>query len=100
MLSLSFLDFLSLIVSRCAAAGTSLSYCGEDAGRAVEALGLAAVGFRNLSMRPASIGPVKALIRQVDLEGARAAIAEARARGEQSARRAIEAWLKSEGVAW
>ena len=67
VLSASFLDFLELIISRCAAHGTPLSFCGEDAGRPIEALALAAIGFRSLSMRPASIGPVKALLRKVDL---------------------------------
>ena len=64
MLSLSFLDFLEHIVGRCAESGTPLSYCGEDA-VSDRGLALAAIGFRNLSMRPASIGP-KALLRQVD----------------------------------
>ena len=73
--------FLEQIVARCAAHGTPLSFCGEDAGRPLEALALAAIGFRSLSMRPASIGPVKALLRQVDLAGARAAIDAARAAG-------------------
>ncbi len=50
----------------------ALSFCGEDAGRPVEAVALAALGFRTLSMRPASIGPVKSLIRRVDLDGAEA----------------------------
>ena len=74
MLSLSFLAFLEQIVDRCHEHGTPLSFCGEDAGRPLEALGLAAVGFRTLSMRPASIGPVKSLLRQVDLSCARGAI--------------------------
>jgi phosphotransferase system enzyme I (PtsP) len=93
MLSLSFLSFLEQIIERCAATGTPLSFCGEDAGRPIEALGLAAIGFRSLSMRPASIGPVKSLLRQVDIAGARAAIAEARAAGHRSARPALEAFL-------
>jgi signal transduction protein with GAF and PtsI domain len=38
---------------------TPLSFCGEDAGRPVEAMCFAAMGLRTLSMRPASIGPVK-----------------------------------------
>ena len=67
MLSSSFLGFLEQIVARCAGHGTPLSFCGEDAGRPLEALALAAIGLRSLSMRPASIGPVKALLRQVDL---------------------------------
>mgnify|MGYP000063518476 CR=1 FL=1 len=36
------------------------------------ALAFAAIGLRMLSMRPASIGPVKALLRTVDLAAARA----------------------------
>jgi phosphotransferase system, enzyme I, PtsP len=54
-------------VNRCDEAGTPLSFCGEDAGRPIEAVAFAAMGLRTLSMRPASIGPVKSLIRQVDL---------------------------------
>ena len=98
MLSTSFLDFLEQIVARCARHGTPLSFCGEDAGRPIEALALAAIGFRSLSMRPASIGPVKALIRKVDLAGARAAIDDARRAGQRSARPALEAWLAETGV--
>ena len=98
MLSLSFLTFLEHIVMRCAATGTPLSFCGEDAGRPIEALGLAAMGFRSLSMRPASIGPVKALLRQVDLGLVREAVEDARAAGDPSARPAIEAVLSEQGI--
>ena len=98
MLSSSFLDFIGYIVERCARNGTSLSFCGEDAGRPIEALALAAIGLRNLSMRPASIGPVKAILRQADLAGARAAIDAARAECQPSVRPALEAWLQRSGV--
>ncbi len=98
MLSSSFLDFLQQIVARCGTHGTPLSFCGEDAGRPVEALALAAIGFRSLSMRPASIGPVKALLRKVDLASAREAIDCARAAGLPSARPALEAWLNRAGI--
>ena len=98
MLSSSFLDFLEQIIARCAAHGTPLSFCGEDAGRPVEALALAAIGFRSLSMRPASIGPVKALIRKVDLAGARTVIDAARRAGQRSVRPALEAWLTETGI--
>ncbi len=92
-LNLSFLSFLELVVQRCATSGTRLSFCGEDAGRPIEALALAAIGLRALSMRPASIGPVKALLRRVDLGGARAVIEAARSAGEESARPALMEWL-------
>jgi phosphotransferase system enzyme I (PtsP) len=49
-------------------------------------------------MRPASIGPVKALLRQVELAEARAVIEHARAAGASSARPALEAWLHALGL--
>ena len=98
MLSSSFLHFIEHIVARCAHHDTPLSFCGEDAGRPVEALALAAIGLRNLSMRPASIGPVKALLRQADLGSARAVIDAARDEGQPSVRPALEAWLQRSGI--
>lgn len=95
-LNTSYLGFIGEIVARCAASGTPLSFCGEDAGRPVEALALAAMGLRTLSMRPASIGPVKHVLRRVNLDEARAVIERARAEGEMSARPAFMDWLKGQ----
>lgn len=94
-LNVSFLSFIEQIAQRCNAFSTPVSFCGEDAGRPVEALAFAAMGLRQLSMRPASIGPVKRLIRFVDMGAAKEVIDEARASGSQSVRPALEAWLKS-----
>ena len=96
-LNVSFLTFIEQIVARCAATGTPLSFCGEDAGRPVEAVAFAAMGLRMLSMRPASIGPVKALIRQVDLGEVRAVIDRARAEGAETVRPALMDWLSRQG---
>ena len=93
VLNLSFLSFLEVVVARCAETGTPLSYCGEDAGRPVEAAVFAALGFRMLSMRPASVGPVKALMRRVHLGDLAAVIAGARAEGAETARPAVMAYL-------
>jgi phosphotransferase system, enzyme I, PtsP len=92
-LNLTFLGFLEQIVARCAETGTPLSFCGEDAGRPIEALALSAIGFRALSMRPASVGPVKALLRRVNLDEAKAVIDQARAEGAESARPLLMEWL-------
>jgi phosphotransferase system enzyme I (PtsP) len=97
-LNASFLTFLQFIVARCAASGTKLSFCGEDAGRPIEALAFAAIGLRNLSMRPASIGPVKALLRSVDLGAARAVIDTARSNGAETVRPALMDWLATQAV--
>ena len=95
-LNVSFLTFLEGIVQRCAATNTPLSFCGEDAGRPVEALCFAAIGFRTLSMRPASIGPVKSLFRRSDLSEVRAIIDSARERGEMSVRNSVMEYLRSQ----
>ena len=95
-LDTGFLQFLGHVVGRCADTGTPLSFCGEDAGRPIEALALAAMGFRMLSMRPASIGPVKALLRRVDLREVRAVIDKALADGAVSARPALMEWLATQ----
>ena len=92
-LDVSFLLFLEHVIKRCDAAGTPLSFCGEDAGRPVEALCFAALGLRTLSMRPASVGPVKHLLRRVDLNEVRAVMDTAIANGDQSVRRAVSDWL-------
>ena len=49
-------------------------------------------------MRPASIGPVKALLRTVDLSQAREVVDAARSSGLPSVRPALEAWVRREGV--
>ena len=96
-LDVSFLSFLDHILMRAKTGNTSVSFCGEDAGRPMEALCLAALGFRMLSMRPASVGPVKHLIRHCNLQGLRGVIDEARGSGAASVRPAVTKWLTSQG---
>lgn len=94
-LNVSFLTFIESIVDRCTALGTPVSFCGEDAGRPIEAACLAAIGMRTLSMRPASIGPVKSILRRTDLNSLRAVIHQARAEGHQSVRSAVMEHLRA-----
>ena len=96
-LNVSFLTFLQNIVDRCAETGTPLSFCGEDAGRPVEAMCLSAMGLRTLSMRPASIGPVKSLLLRTDLRALRRVIEQAREDGLQSVREPVMEFLRSQG---
>jgi phosphotransferase system enzyme I (PtsP) len=93
-LNVSFLTFLEGIVERCRTLGTPLSFCGEDAGRPVEAACLAAIGLHSLSMRPASIGPVKSVLRRTDLTELRRVIHDARETGTQSVRPAVMSYLR------
>ena len=94
-LNVSFLTFIETIVDRCAALETPLSFCGEDAGRPIEAACLAAIGMRTLSMRPASIGPVKSILRRTNLDDLRDVIHQAREDGLQSVRGPVMEHLRS-----
>ncbi len=91
-LNVSFLTFIELIAKRCFEFDTPVSFCGEDAGRPLEAMCFAAMGLRTLSMRPASIGPVKDRLMTVDLAAAKDAIDTARLSGVQSVRDDIRKW--------
>ena len=95
-LNASFLTFIEQIVQRCAETRTPLSFCGEDAGRPIEAACFAAMGLRMLSMRPASIGPVKHLLRRTHLARLREVIHAARDTGHQSVREPVMEWLRSQ----
>ena len=94
-LNTSFLNFLEQIVTRARSSQTHLSFCGEDAGRPLEAACFAALGIGTLSMRPASVAPVKHLIRRINLKELKTVIDAARAAGHQSVRGPVTEWLKS-----
>jgi phosphotransferase system enzyme I (PtsP) len=61
-LSVPNLRALRVIAERAAAAGCPCCICGEMGGKPLEAMTLIGLGYRDLSMAAASIGPVKAMI--------------------------------------
>ncbi len=67
VLSSPALRALATIAAAGHAAGKPVTLCGEMGGKPLEALALAAIGYRSLSMSPASIGPVKATLIAADL---------------------------------
>ncbi|GJE54394.1 MULTISPECIES: phosphoenolpyruvate--protein phosphotransferase [Methylobacterium] len=89
-----------LIADRAEAMGCPVTVCGEIGGRPLEAMALIGLGFRNFSMSPASIGPVKAMVLSIEAEEVRALIeAElAKATDGASLRPALTAFAKAKGV--
>lgn len=63
-----FLQVLQRIVSAGNAAGIPVTLCGEMAGRPLEALVLAALGYRALSMSPISVGAVKEAVLTTNIK--------------------------------
>jgi len=66
-LSPPHLRVLAQISQACAAAHRPFALCGEMAGDTLGAMALIGLGYRNLSMAPTSLGPVKAMVRSLDL---------------------------------
>jgi phosphotransferase system enzyme I (PtsP) len=66
-LSRSTLRFLARVVMQAKAALVPVSVCGEMGGRPLEALALLAIGVDRLSITPAAVGPVKAMVRSTTL---------------------------------
>jgi phosphotransferase system enzyme I (PtsP) len=80
--------------------GKPVTLCGEMGGRPLEALALAAIGYRGLSMTPSSIGPVKAAIRSIDLNVLRAFLTPMIEKPVHagSIRRELQAFAEAHGV--
>jgi phosphotransferase system, enzyme I, PtsP len=65
-LSPAILRFLSRIVTIAKSHDVPVGVCGEMGGRPLEAMALIGLGIDRLSITPAAIGPVKAMIRSLD----------------------------------
>ena len=98
-LSPAILRFLRRVVAQCADAGVPVTVCGEMGGRPLEALALMAIGVERLSITPAAIGPVKAMVRSATLARVRAAMTAWLTDASPTIRADLTALAASEGVA-
>jgi phosphotransferase system enzyme I (PtsP) len=91
---------LGMIAQKGAASGTSVTLCGEIGGRPLEAMALIGIGYRGLSMSPASIGPVKAAILAMDAGEVAALVQDliAQKDGAPSLRGQLRAYAEGKGV--
>ncbi len=65
-LSAPVLRALNDIAARARAHGKPATVCGELASQPIGALALTALGYRSLSLTPSAVGPVKALLLELD----------------------------------
>ncbi|WDR04712.1 phosphoenolpyruvate--protein phosphotransferase [Devosia rhodophyticola] len=77
-----------------------ITMCGELAGRPVEALALLAIGMTRLSMSPASIGPIKEMVLNLELGPIRQAVSAALLDGADgvSVRSLLEEWIDKQNL--
>jgi phosphotransferase system enzyme I (PtsP) len=67
-LSTPFLRVLKQIADAGVRNHTPVTLCGELAGKPISAMALIGLGYRSISMSPASIGPVKAMLTELPLD--------------------------------
>lgn len=98
VLSAPGLRALKSIVTAGNRSGVSVTVCGEIAGRPLEGMALVGLGFRSLSMSPASIGPAKAMIRSVDASRVAARLEHMMERGDIDIRAGLKKLAEVDGV--
>ena len=97
-LSPSILRFLRRVVEPAREAGVRVGVCGEMGGRPLEAMALIGLGLDRLSITPAAVGPVKAMIRSLDRAAITAEMTRLLANPVRDMRGALGAWAATNGV--
>jgi phosphotransferase system enzyme I (PtsP) len=97
-LSPAVLRFVQRVIRQCDAARVPVGVCGEMGGRPLEAMALIGLGLRRLSITPAGVGPVKAMIRTLDSSAIAPFVEDLVASGTRDMRKRLELWASEQGV--
>jgi phosphotransferase system enzyme I (PtsP) len=97
-LSPAILRFLRRVVLGVQGHNVDVTVCGEMGGRRLEALALLGLGVRRLSITPASVGPVKELVRKIDLAEISAAMTAWLAKPPANLRAELQTWAQERGI--
>jgi phosphotransferase system, enzyme I, PtsP len=92
------LKALRVIVEAAKRHAVPLTLCGEMAGNPLEAMAVIGLGFRSISMAPASVGPVKAMILSLDVSDLRIRLDGLLASGATSLRQELKQYAAEKGV--
>ena len=98
-LSPAILRFLRRVVREADAAGVPIRLCGEMGGRPLEAMALVGIGLRKLSITPAAVGPIKAMVRSLDAAAITARMDTLLAKPPRAMRKVLHDWAKRHRVA-
>ena len=97
-LSVAIMRFLKRVQTSLVGHRVDVTVCGEMGGRRLEALALLGIGIRRLSITPAGVGPIKELVRKVDLAEITAAMNLWLASPPPSLREALAAWAAERDI--
>jgi phosphotransferase system enzyme I (PtsP) len=95
-----FLRALKLVADKGRAANKPVTLCGELASQPIGALALAAIGYRSMSVSASSVGPVKAMLLDLDTRKASALVNPLLdgAKPKETVRQTLEAFAAAEGL--
>jgi phosphotransferase system enzyme I (PtsP) len=99
-LSAPVLRALKDIADKARKHGKPVALCGELASQPIGALALAIIGYRSLSLSPSAVGPVKAMLLELDCRKGAAAILPFLEQpvGSVSIRQKLEGFAAAEGL--
>lgn len=97
-LSIAIMRFLKRIVLACEEHKVPVGVCGEMGGRTIDAMALLGLGFRRLSITPAAIGPVKSMIRSLELAPLEVEMQGLLTGSVRTVRPALLQWATDKGV--
>jgi phosphotransferase system enzyme I (PtsP) len=97
-LSPAILRFLRRVVASTVGQPVQLGICGEMGGRRLEALALLGIGIKRLSITPAAVGPIKELVRKVDMAEIGEAMAGWLAVPPPNMRETLQAWAAERSI--
>jgi len=91
---------IRLVVDAAKRYNIPITMCGELAGKPLEALALMAIGMTRLSMGPASIGPIKELVLNLDLKPIKLAVGAALSDGADgiTIRKLLQEWIEKQNL--
>ncbi len=93
------LAFLRNVLTECRAARVPVGLCGEMAGRPLEAMALIGIGYRDLSVAPPAVGPLKAMIRSLDCQALRRYVESLYDLPDHNVRERLRSFARDHGVA-
>jgi phosphotransferase system enzyme I (PtsP) len=98
-LSPAILRFLRRVTAQARAADVPIRICGEMGGRPLEAMALVGIGIEDFSITPAAVGPIKAMVRSLDVAKVRARMEQLLAKPPANMRKTLGDWARRHSVA-
>lgn len=98
-LSPAILRFLRRVTVQAHAAGVPVRVCGEMGGRPLEAMALIGLGVEDFSITPAAVGPIKAMVRSLDVAKVRTRMEQLLEKPPANMRKALSDWARRHSVA-